>query len=477
MNCHALTRSALAAHEARQWTEAVSLYREALRCDPRHAPALHLYGLLQHQVGNSQGAAISIQQALALEPTLAAAHNDLGIVLRALGRLPEAVASYQRALALAPAFADAHFNLGNAFKELGQAEAAVNCYVRADALKPGLPDVPTNCGAALWELNRLDEAGQCYEEALRRQADYPEARWNRGVVRLLRGEFTSGWEDYEWRWRVPGLLPAKPRLAQPEWEGGELAGRTILLRAEQGFGDTLQFIRYAPLLAARGATVLVQCQPALVSLLATVPSVSEVFADGTVLPEYDTHATLLSLPRLCGTTLGNIPQNVPYLNVKRGLVKLPPPTPGKARRIGFAWGGNPANGADRQRSMMLADWLPLFAQAPATFYSLQCGPRATGLQTLPGGLPVHDLSSQLTNFACTASAIQELDLIITVDTSVAHLAGALGRPTWTLLSFAACWRWLLHRTDSPWYPRMRLFRQSEPGNWRRVVEEVRRALG
>ncbi len=477
MNCHALTRSALTAHEARQWTEASSLYQAALRCDPRHAPALHLYGLLQHQLGDSLGAATSIQQALVLEPNLAAAHNDLGIVLRALGRLPDAVASYQRALALAPAFADAHFNLGNAFKELGQPEEAVNCYIRADALKPGLPDVPTNCGAALRELNRLDEAGQCYAEALRRQADYPEARWNRGVIRLLRGEFTSGWEDYEWRWRVPGLLPAIPKLPQPEWDGGELRGRTILLHAEQGFGDTLQFIRYAPLLAARGATVLVQCQPALVTLLATVPGVSGVFADGATLPQFDTHAPLLSLPRLCGTTLENIPHAVPYLAGPRGRVALPPPAPGKTRRIGFAWAGNPANGADRQRSMTLADWLPLFAPAPATFYSLQCGPRAAELQTLPSGLPVHDLSSQLTDFAPTASAIQELDLVITVDTSVAHLAGALGRPVWTLLSFAACWRWLLHRTDSPWYPRMRLFRQPEPGNWRSVVEEVRRALG
>ncbi len=477
MNSHALTRSALAAHEARQWAEAINLYREALRCDPCHAPALHLYGLLQHQLGDSPGAAASIQQALGLDPQLAAAHNDLGIVLRALGRLPEAMASYQRSLAITPTFADAHFNLGNLLKELGQPEAAVSSYVRADALKPGLPDVPTNCGAALRELNRLDEAAQCYEEALRRQPDFPEARWNRGVVRLLRGDLTNGWEDYEWRWRVPGLLPPKPRLTQPEWNGGDLAGRTLLLHAEQGFGDTLQFIRYVALLAARGAKVLVQCQPALVSLLGTVTGVSAVFTEGATLPAYDTHASLLSLPRLCGTTLENVPPNVPYLRAERGLVKLPPPAPGKARRIGFAWAGNPANGADRQRSMKLEDWLPLFAQAPATFYSMQCGPRAAELSALPSGLPVHDLSGQLTDFAHTASAIQELDLVITVDTSVAHLAGALGRPTWTLLSFAACWRWLLHRTDSPWYPRMRLFRQPEPGNWQRVVDEVRRALG
>ena len=476
MNCEALTSSGLAAHQAGHWQTAAELCEQALAHAPQHAPALHLAGLLQHQLGHSGVAVDKIQASIALQPGCAAAHNDLGIALKALGRLPEAVESFRQALALSPGFADAHFNLGNALKELGNLPDAVTCFVRADALKPGLPDVATNCGAALRDLNRCDEAAWCYAEALRREPDFPEAHWNRGVLRLLSGEYEGGWRDYEWRWRVPGLLPPKREFAEPEWTGGDLRGRRILLHAEQGFGDTLQFARYAPLLAQRGAEVFFQVQPPLVSLLRSLRGVKDVLSERDRWPEVDFQSPLMSLPRWCGTKLENIPAEVPYLHATPGLVSVPPAAPGRPLRVGFGWAGNPANGADRQRSMRFADLLPLFTDTRATFYSLQCGPRALELCGLPEGLPVHDLSPQLHDFAATASAIAELDLVITVDTSVAHLAGALGRPVWTLLSFTACWRWLRDRADSPWYPTMRLFRQSTVGDWRPVIDAVKREL-
>lgn len=476
MNAAEFFNHARAALQAGHPAEAEAACHSALALEPGLAEAWQLLGFLQHHRGDGAAGLASLQTALRLRPDFAPVHNDLGVVLRGLGRLAEAAASYQRALALAPDFADAHFNLGNTLKELGLLEEAVACFVRADALKPGLPDTPTNCGAALRDLNRLDDAARCYEEALRRQPDFPEARWNRGVLRLLRGDLAGGWDDYEWRWKVPGLLPPRRVFTVPEWDGSDLKGRAILLHAEQGFGDTIQFIRYAPVLAARGATVLLQCQPALTGLMASVSGISEVIPDGATLPAFDYHAPLLSLPRLCSTRLESVPCRVPYLEAEQGRVRLPPARAGRPLRVGFAWAGNPANGADRLRSMPLADWFPFFAEAPATFYSLQCGPRAAELAALPSGSAVVDLSPQLRDFTDTASAVAELDCVITVDTSVAHLAGALGRPVWTLLASAACWRWLLGRADSPWYPTMRLFRQPSRGDWRSVMECVRREL-
>lgn len=473
MNAEAYVAKGLAAHDAGEVAAARAAYEAALAVEPGHADALHLLGLVQHQSGDTAGALVTLRAAVARCPRVAAIWNDLGLALRATGDGASAIESYQTALSLAPEMADAWFNLGNALKDVGRVPEAVTAYQRAEGLKPGRADTMTNLGAAWRDLGELAAAEACYTEALRREPREARAQWNRGIVRLCRGEWAAGWADYEARWQVPGLLPPRPMWSVPEWRGEPLAGRRLLVYAEQGFGDTLQFIRYVPELARRGAEVLVRVQPALVDLVRSVPGVSGVFADGTQLPEVDLQVPLLSVPGRCG---GIVAGGVPYLTATGQAEWMPEAWPGRALRVAFAWAGNPANEADRMRSMRLADWWPLLRSDGATFYSVQCGARAADLRGLPVTFPVVDLSPHLTDFTATARVLAGMDLVITVDTAVAHLAGALGRPTWTLLAQVACWRWALGRGDCAWYPTMRLFRQQRPGDWASVMAEVGKAL-
>jgi Tfp pilus assembly protein PilF len=498
-----------------QLAEAVAYYQQALRLEPDYAEAHSNLGTVLKEQGNLAGAQASLEQALRLEPASAEGHTSLGNVLREQGQFVEAVASYQQALRLKPDSAEAHSNLGAAFQEQGQLEKAQASYQQALRLKPDSAEVLINLGIVLKEqgelegalaslqralhlqpdsaeahLNlgtvlqdqgRLAEALASYEQALRLKPDYAKAHWNRALAWLLAGDFEQAWRDYEWRWQVKGFSP--PRLPQPLWDGSPLHGQTILLCAEWGLGDTLQFIRYAPLVQALGGSVLVVCQSALVPLLRSCPGIDRLLPEGSALPVFDVWAPLLSLPRILGTSLATIPAQVPYLRAATERVEswrqeLSPLT---AFQIGIAWDVD-----SRTRHFHLKRCIPLTAFAPlgqlegVRLISLQKGPGAEQLRTLAGSFPVTDLSSRLDQvggaFMDTAAVMQSLDLVVTADTSIAHLAGALEVPVWVALPRVPDWRWLLEREDSPWYPSLRLFRQQERGNWDEVFARMAAAL-
>lgn len=352
-------------------------------------------------------------------------------------------AAYRRALALQPQHVGALTNLGRAFQKQAQPQEAIVCFERALALKP----------------------------------DLPEAHWGLATQRLLLGDFARGWEEYEHRWALPENQGLRREFAAPRWDGDDIAGRTILLHVEQGIGDTLQFVRYAPLLARRGARVIVLCQPPLKRLLMEMDDIS-VVADGEPLPGFDLHLPLMSLPRLFGTTLATIPADVPYLrtdpvDVRAWNGRLG----GKDQfKIGLVWAGNRRHLNDRNRSCTLEALAPLAAVPGIRLYNLQKGEAATEIRNAPTNMDFVDLNGELVDFADTAAVITCLDLVITVDTAVAHLAGALARPAWLLLPFAPDWRWMLAREDSPWYPSLRLFRQNQAGDWGGVLTAVINAL-
>lgn len=470
-----------------------------------------------HIRGAFEAAEHAYRAAIRLRPDHAEAWSNLGLALQAQRRLPEAEAAQQQALRLAPDFPDAHNNLGLAQYEQGRPAEAENSFRGALRLRPAYPNAMLNLGIALQSLNRLEEAETCYRDGLAQGADpgralnnlglllqeqgrtadaeaacraalahrpgQPDARTNLALILLLRGAYEEGWREYEARWQVASMTSAVRGFTQPQWTGDmPLAGRTILLHAEQGFGDTLQFCRYAPLVAEAGARVLLEAPPALCRLLGSLAGVARVIPAGDDLPPFDLHCPLMSLPLAFGTTLATIPRTVPYLQAdpaqlgawRTALAALP------GRRVGLVWGGSSRLGqphavaVDRRRSMPLSALAPLASIPDCSFVSLQLGPPAS--QPPPAGLHLHDPTASLNDFADTAALVEALDLVISVDTAVAHLAGALGKPVWLLNRFDTCWRWLVGRDDSPWYPTLRQFRQPAPGDWATPVAQVAAAL-
>jgi tetratricopeptide (TPR) repeat protein len=506
--------------------EALAHYAEALRLNPAYADAWSNQGDALLALGKADEALACCQQALRLQPGHATAHNCLGAALIKLGRTDEAVAAIRRALDLQPDFADAHTNLGNALlarMEPAAAEAcyrealrlkptaaeshynlgvaltarqlpadAEPCYRQALRLRPNYPTALNNLGNALLERNRPDEALECYERALQLRPDQPKGRTARGedaevdaeyaeahkgraMTWLLLGDYERGWTEYEWRWRTREMR--LPSFAQPLWDGSPPEGRTVLLWAEQGLGDAMQFVRYAPLVRQRGGRVVVACRKPLLRLLASCAGIDELVDQEGELPAFDVYAPLLSLPRLLGTTLATVPAAVPYLHADPALVERWRAELGAARglHVGIGWQGNPRHGADRRRSMPLAFFRPLAEVPGVRLYSLQKGPGAEQLRGPDGQFPAEDLGARLdevAGFIDTAAVMKCLDLVIVSDTSLAHLAGALGVPVWLALSCPPEWRWLLDRSDSPWYPTARLFRQPRPGAWAEVFEEM-----
>ncbi len=416
------------------------------------------------------------ETAIALKPDLVEAHNNRGNVLAGLNRRDEALASYGRAIVLRPDFAEAHDNRGVTLYELGRYDEALASHERALTLKPDRPAALNNRANALHALKRHDEALASYGRAIALDPDYAEARWNEGLARLRLGDFRGGWSKYEWGWKT-GHRGMERRFAQPRWTGAEpLAGKTLLLHAEQGLGDAIQFARYAPLAAAAGARIVIEAHPSLAALLSGIPNVNAVVNRGRPLPAFDLHCPLLSLPLAFGTGLDTIPARVPYLDAPearraRWKARLPR---AERMRVGLVWSGR--DRPDPGRSMALAQLAPLLDLPGVQFVSLQKDVRDSdeaALRARPGLL---HLGQALADFADTAAVVEQLDLVISIDTAAAHLAGALGKPVWILLPFLADWRWLLDRDDSPWYPTARLFRQDGPQRWDAVVARVRDAL-
>ena len=472
-------------HQAGRLQEAEAIYRQILRLQPNNPGALHFLGLIAHQVGQHQVAVEYMQRVIKMDPKVPDYHNNLGLALQEQGRLEEAGAHYREALAINPDYAEAHLNLGNTLRELGNLNGAIERYRTALRLKPDLAEAHMSLGVAFQELGRLNEAIAQYRMAISFKPELSESHRNLALALLLSGNFTEGLKEYEWRWEAKEGKAQKRNFPQPIWNGEEISGRAILLYAEQGVGDTIQFIRYAPLVAKRGARVIVECHANLKSLLESVRGgVMSVVARGEPLPPFDVYVSLLSLPWILDTTIETIPAQVPYITANPAAV-----TAWRSRlesdkgrfKVGLAWAGRSDHKNDRNRSCALDLFEPLAKLPDVTFYSLQKGEAAKQAANPPGGMVLKDFTPDLNDFADTAALMTHLDLIIAVDTAVVHLAGAMGKPAWTVLPFSPDWRWMLERNDTPWYPTMRLFRQPCPGDWpgvfARVAEELQKLVG
>jgi hypothetical protein len=430
---------AAALYQAGRLDEADAACREILAAsDERHFFAWHLRSVVAARRGDAASAAEFATRALALDGANAEVLANRGAALRKLGRYQEALADYDRAIALAPASAEAHNNRGVALAALGRYDAALAAYARALELAPG----------------------------------FERARFNRGLVRLVLGDLEGGLADHEARWNGSDIHLGRPKFPQPVWDGAApLAGRTILLHGEQGLGDAIQFARYVPLVAQRGARIVLHVHAPLVPLLRQLP-VAQVLSFEEALPPFDTYCALMSLPLAFGTTLASIPSTVPYLAPSRERIERWRATLGEASRpiVGLAWSGSATHTNDRNRSMALAQLAPLHAVA-GTLVSLQKEVRPDDADALRA-LGVRHFGEQLRDMEDTAALVALMDAVVSVDTSAAHLAGAMAKPVRILLPYVPDWRWLTERSDSPWYPTARLVRQPAPGDWEAVAARV-----
>lgn len=467
-----------ALRDMRRGEEAMASYQKALECQPQYAQALHGLGLACGDVGRWPESLAAFDAALALKPDYAVALMDRGNTLRELERVPEALQSYERALQLNPQYAQAWSNRGVVLKRLGRLEEAAASYERAIALDAGFVDAMVNYATLLKDMMRLPAAVAMNQRALAMDADNSGAHLNLAICYLVSGAWREGWTHYEWRWKTEQLKDGARNFTQPQWRGESLQGLTILLHAEQGLGDTLQFCRFAQMLAARGARVLLEVQAPLLGLLAALPGVHGLLARGQPLPAFDVHCPLLSLPLALGLTLENLPPAQAYLRADAQAIPLwlQRVGPRGALRVGVVWSGRPEHKNDHNRSIALAEFARIF-RPEQRYHCLQKEFRPVDAQALATRGDVTVWDSGLQSFADTAALIATMDLVVSVDTSVAHLAAAMGKPVWLLLPFSPDWRWVVGRDDSPWYPHMRLFRQTDTGQWAPVLEQIHQALG
>jgi len=445
------------------------------------ADALAARGVAAHRRGDIDAAERDYRAALAIARDQPLALHYLGVVLYQRQRLPDALALLERAVTLAPRDPEVHNNLGLALAAADRTDEAIASYRRALHAYRDHTAAWNNMGLALQAGNDVDGAIAAFRAAIARAPGFAQAHWNLSLALLLTGHYAEGWREYEWR-MAAGTFGSSTVSTAPRWDGGDLHGRTLLLTTEQGLGDALQFIRFAQPLAARGARVIVHTGAALAGVLATAPGVAQVVTAGAPLPAHDFQAPLLSVPGALAITEPTIPRDVPYLAGGRRL--LDDDITATAREVagaagalcvGLSWAGNPAHANDRRRSCPLATLAPLLELPNVVFFSLQKGDGEDQIAELPNASRIALLPAR-NDFGDKAALMQRLDLVLSVDTSNAHLAGALGRPLWLLLPFAPDWRWGRTRTDSPWYPTARLYRQPRPGDWTSVIAEVRAAL-
>jgi tetratricopeptide (TPR) repeat protein len=502
-----MLRRALRAHEHGEFDKAERLYAAVLEAQPDHFDALHGLGLLNYRRGRLDAALALIQAALKADLAHADGFSSLGLVFHALkqferalksydeglrlapddiellnrrgvalleiGRPGEALQNFERVLAVAPDHLDALGNRGNALIKLNRPAEALLSYDKALTVSPDNAQLLTNRAAALRRLDRPHEALRSARRALLSRPDFAQAKFVEGVARLTLGDF-SGWRGYEARWGVGFLASHRRSFAAPLWLGEQsLDGKTVLLHAEQGYGDTLQFVRYAPLLAGRGANVILEVQPELAKLLSPLPGVAAVIARGKPLPPFDFHCPLLSLPLAFATELATIPAAIPYIAAaEHDIAPWRERLPRRRPLIGLVWSGERSHDNDRNRSLRLETLLPLL-KTQATFVSLQHEVRDEDAALLRQQSAIVHVGDRFSDFADTAAVISLLDAVIAADTAVAHLAGAMGKPLLLLLPFGADFRWLRQRDDSPWYPTARLFRQPAFGDWDSVIETLR----
>jgi tetratricopeptide (TPR) repeat protein len=460
-------------------TEAIAAYRNAVQRKPDYPEAHYNLGVALRARGQIDQAIAAYRNALSFNPEFADARNDLGSALREIGSLDEAIATLREAIRLKPDLHKAYNNLANALHETGQLDEAIVALRQAILIKPDIAELHNNLGNILRDRGLLDDAIAALGQSIRLKPEFAEAHYNLGLIYMLKGDFAQAWPEYEWRWRSKGFPSPRGEFVQPRWDGGDLNGRTILLHSEAGFGDTIQFVRYAPMVASRGGKVLLECQAPLLGLMRGLPGVEQLVTTNEPLPHFDVHCPMMNLPLAFGTTMQTIPATVPYLRADPSLIESWRVRLGRADgqlRIGLIWAGNQRFRLDRTRSLNLQQLSPLARVPGIKFFSLQKGPPADQAKTPPEGLQLINLGPDLMNFSDTAAVMSSMDLIISTDTSVAHLAGALARPVWVMLQLMPDWRWHLEREDSPWYPTMRLFRRKNWGDWPEVIERVALAL-
>ncbi len=495
-------QEALSLHQTGNFADAETLYNEILETQQEDIDTIFFLGTLKLQQGNLEAARVLLEKVTTLKPDHATAYNNLGTVLKELSQPEEAVKSYNKSITLKPDYAMAHCNSGNLLKELGrfdEAEASCRCAI---SLQPNYADAHNNLGSTLQKQGKLDEAIISYNRAIELNPDSISARINKSVALLLTENFKEGWPEYEWRLHTKNCIPRT--LKQPKWDGSTLNGKSILVHVEQGFGDTIQFVRYLPIVQDQGGYVIFECQKNLIRLLKNCAGIDKII-NITSKPNanFDTHIPLLSLPGIFGTSIDSIPSDIPYITVEPRLVEhwQKKISSNSDFKIGITWAGRPTY-KDHFRSCSLTDFAPLTAIHGITFYSLQKGPASREVLNPPEGMKIINLENDLNDFADTAAVMKNLDLVISTDTAVVHLAGAIGKPIWTLLHSSPDWRWFLNRDDSPWYPSprqndvtrpddlvgreqanglaersgMRLFRQTNHNDWTETFEKVKQTL-
>lgn len=467
-------QNAVRNHQTGKLDVAENLYREILRFSPDHADTLNLLGVLLHQQGKTDEGIASLRQAISGNPSSAHYYNNLGNIHKDRGDMEEALAAYRRAIALRPRYPEAYHNMAVAQRTAGDVTAALEILQTVVSQHPDFGTAWYTLGTILHrDLGKIEEALVCYRRTLSIQPHNAEAHWNLANTLLLLGKFKEGWAEYEWRWRWQGFTTKQRRFPQPRWDGSPLQGRRLLIHHEQGIGDTLQLIRYVDQIRQAGGKPLLLCRPSLSRLLQSIEGLEGVYEKEELLPDFDCHLPIMSLPGLFETEKATIPGMAPYLHALEGGVDLPREEDGTTLKVGIVWAGSPTHGNDGNRSCTLDHFRHLLEIPGTTFYSLQKGPKTSECIEHE---EVVDLAPLLYDFADTADFIRKMDLVISVDTAVAHLAGAMAKPVWVILPFVPDWRWMLHREDSPWYPTMRLFRQKAPGAWQDLFERVLAAL-
>lgn len=464
--------------DLRRYDDALSAFDRALSFRPDFAEVWLGRGSVLGDLRRYDDGLSAFDRALSIKPDLAKAWLGRGNLLIDLKRYDEALSDLDRALSIKADLAEAWLGRGNALNDLKRYDEAFAAYDKALSVKPDLAKAWLGRGSALGELKRYDEAYSAYAEAQRLQPNLAEAHFNEGFQRLLLGDLERGWDKYEYRWDTRQYLASKPRFAQPLWLGDcPIRDKVIFLHSEQGLGDTIMACRYVPMVAALGARVILEVKPALASLCRGLEGLSHLVVAGDAVPEFDYHCPLMTLPLAFKTRLETIPANVPYFRLPPDKIEHWRQRLGQARfKIGVGWAGNPDFPKDHNRSILLRNILPILSVPGAQYFSIQKDLRDGDEEVLSGMPDLVHLGPEIGDFQDTAAIMSSLDLVISSDTSTVNLAGALGRPVWILLAANPDWRWLLDRSDSPWYPTARLFRQNTSGEWGTVVYEARSAL-
>lgn len=484
---NASLKKAITLHESGKIEEALEIYVKFNKQFPNQVDILSLLGTAQYQLGDYKQGMQTLHEALKINPFNPNVYNNLGNALRELNLFEDALQCYDIAITQKADYAHAHNNRGLTLKDLGRFDEALKSYLKAIDLNKNYAEPHNNTGNIYADQKRVDLALEQYNKAIEIDPKYPNAHWNKALLLLMMGQYEEGWRLYEWRWEAQGTK-YKRNLSGKVWLGdANIAGKTIFIYAEQGLGDTIQFVRYIKLLKAHGASIVLEVQQQLVSILKNYEGV-KVIGTGDLIPNYDYYCPLLSLPLAIKTSFDSIPNNIPYIQadpnkIQNWETKLGSKT---KKRIGLVWSGGfrpdqPEVWAiNKRRNISLASFEPL-RDIDADFFSLQKGKEAQEelaklISDGWSGPKIIDYTNDLHDFSDTAALIENLDLVISVDTSTAHMAGALGKEVWILSRYDNCWRWLIDRKDSPWYPTATIFKQPEPGEWKDVVQELKSQL-